>query len=78
MESVPIINEWIQAGVVGLCMSLIASLVYVVRLFTNSLMTIAVAIREFTGVIAKHNERLERINCRYQNGNVKFGGKQQG
>jgi len=59
MESIPVLSELMQAGVVGICLALIVTLIYVIKLNINALMTFSGVLRDFTAVIEKHNERLD-------------------
>jgi hypothetical protein len=61
MESIPVLSEFVQAGVTGLCLALIVTLVYVIRLYNSSLMTFSEVVRDFTVSLEKNNERLDRL-----------------
>ena len=55
------LTEFVQAGVVGVCIALIVALGYIVKLFVGALMTFAEVVRGFTSSVEKLNERIDRL-----------------
>ena len=58
----PLVSELVQAGVVGICLTLIGGLIYIVRLFTTALLTLSEVVRHTAVTIERLNERIERCN----------------
>ena len=61
MENMPVMSEFVQYGVVGICCFLIAQNGFQTWHFVKSLMAFAEAVRDLTVGVEKLNERVDRI-----------------
>ena len=61
MENMPVMSEFVQYGVVGICCFLIAQNGFQTWHFVKSLMAFAEVTRGFTASVEKLSERIDRL-----------------
>jgi hypothetical protein len=61
MENMPVLSEFVQYGVIGICLALITQNGFQTWQFVKSLLTFAEVTRGFTASVEKLNERIERL-----------------
>jgi sensor histidine kinase YesM len=64
METIPIISESVQYGVIGICISLIVALCFIVKMFVNVILRFIEEIKSLQSTIGELRTSVEMLTIR--------------